>query len=91
MPQKKLCSLCKVVALSDSNGYVYDPDGIKLDIVKRIKEVERKRISEYAKEVKTAKYTEGKGIWSIPCDVALPCATQNELDVDDAKMLVKMA
>lgn len=79
----------KVVALSDSNGYVYDADGIKLDIVKRIKEVERKRISEYAKEVKTAKYTEGKGIWTIPCDVALPCATQNELDGNDAKELVK--
>lgn len=79
----------KVVALSDSNGYVYDADGIKLDIVKRIKEVERKRISEYAKEVKTAKYTEGKGIWTIPCDVALPCATQNELDGNDAKALVK--
>lgn len=87
--EKALQLGAKVVALSDSNGYVYDPDGIKLDIVKRIKEVERKRISEYAKEVKTAKYTEGKGIWSIPCDVALPCATQNELDVDDAKMLVK--
>lgn len=79
----------KVVALSDSNGYVYDADGIKLDIVKRIKEVERKRISEYAKEVKTAKYTEGKGIWTIACDVALPCATQNELNGDDAKILVK--
>lgn len=79
----------KVLALSDSNGYVYDPEGIKLDIVKRIKEVERKRISEYAKEVKTAKYFEGKGIWTIPCDIALPCATQNELDENDAKALVK--
>ncbi|MDR1196487.1 MAG: NADP-specific glutamate dehydrogenase [Endomicrobium sp.] len=79
----------KVVALSDSNGYIYDPDGIKLDIVKRLKEVERKRIGEYVKEVKTAKYTEGKGIWTIPCDIALPCATQNELDGNDAKTLVK--
>ena len=79
----------KVVALSDSTGYVYDPDGIKLDTVKRIKEVERGRISEYVKEHPTAKYTDGKGIWSIPCDIALPCATQNELDEDDAKMLVK--
>lgn len=79
----------KVVALSDSNGYVYDADGIKLDVVKRIKEVERKRISEYVKEVKTAKYTEGKGIWTIACDVALPCATQNELNGEDAKTLVK--
>jgi glutamate dehydrogenase (NADP+) len=79
----------KVVALSDSNGYIYDADGIKLDIVKRLKEVERKRISDYVKEVKTAKYTEGKGIWTIPCDIALPCATQNELDGNDAKTLVK--
>ncbi len=79
----------KVVALSDSTGYVYDPDGIKLDTVKRIKEVERGRISEYVKAHPTAKYTDGKGIWSIPCDIALPCATQNELDEDDAKMLVK--
>jgi glutamate dehydrogenase (NADP+) len=80
----------KVVAMSDSGGYVYDADGIKLDIVKRLKEVERKRISEYAAEVKSAKYTEGcAGIWSIPCDVALPCATQNELDGNAAQTLVK--
>jgi len=80
----------KVIALSDSGGYIYDADGIKLDIVKRIKEVERKRISEYVKEVKSAKYTEGcTGIWTIPCDVALPCATQNELDGNAAKTLVK--
>ncbi|MDR2426413.1 MAG: NADP-specific glutamate dehydrogenase [Endomicrobium sp.] len=79
----------KVVALSDSNGYIYDANGIKLDIVKRLKEVKRERICEYIKEVKTAKYTEGKGIWTIPCDVALPCATQNELDGNDAKTLVK--
>ena len=77
----------KVVALSDSNGYVYDPDGIKLDIVKEIKEVRRGRIKEYAEAVPTAVYTEGKGIWTIPCDIALPCATQNELNLDDAKSL----
>lgn len=80
----------KVVAMSDSSGYVYDPEGIRLEIVKQIKEVRRGRISEYVKEVSGAKYTEGcKGIWSIPCDVALPCATQNELDGEGAKMLVK--
>ena len=77
----------KVVALSDSNGYVYDKDGIKLDIVKEIKEVRRGRIKEYAEAVPTAVYTEGKGIWTIPCDIALPCATQNELDLDGAKAL----
>jgi len=80
----------KIVAMSDSGGYVYDADGIKLDIVKRLKEVERKRISDYVSEVKSAKYTEGcAGIWSIPCDVALPCATQNELDGNAAQTLVK--
>ena len=77
----------KVVAMCDSNGYTYDKEGIKLDVVKNIKEVRRARISEYVKEVPTAVYTEGKGIWSIPCDIALPCATQNELDLEDAKML----
>ncbi len=78
----------KVVALSDSNGYVYDKDGIKLDIVKEIKEVRRGRIKEYAEAVPTAVYTEGKGIWTIPCDIALPCATQNELNLEDAKTLI---
>lgn len=77
----------RVVALSDSNGYIYDKDGIKLDIVKDIKEVRRGRIKEYVDAVPTAVYTEGKGIWSIPCDIALPCATQNELNLDDAKTL----
>lgn len=77
----------KVVALSDSNGYVYDKDGIKLDIVKEIKEVRRGRIKEYADQVPGAVYTEGKGIWTIPCDIALPCATQNELNLEDAKVL----
>ena len=79
----------KVVALSDSNGYIYDEAGINVEIVKEIKEVQRARIKEYVNLVKTAKYTEGKGIWTIPCDIALPCATQNELDLEDAKNLVK--
>ena len=82
----------KVVALSDSNGYIYDENGINLDVVKRIKEVERKRISEYVNDVPTAKYTAdengSKGIWTIPCDIALPCATQNELNLESAKTLV---
>ncbi|MBR2765964.1 MAG: NADP-specific glutamate dehydrogenase, partial [Blautia sp.] len=78
----------KVVAMNDSNGYVYDPDGIKLDVVKDIKEVRRGRIKEYADRVPGAVYTEGKGIWTIKCDVYLPCATQNELDLDGAKTLV---
>ena len=78
-----------VIALSDSAGYIYDESGIQLDLVKEIKEVRRGRIKEYADVVKTAVFTEGKGIWSIPCDIALPCATQNELDLDDAKELKK--
>ncbi|MEG1752688.1 MAG: NADP-specific glutamate dehydrogenase [Christensenella sp.] len=80
----------KVVALSDSSGYIYDPNGIQLDVVKEIKEVRRARIKEYADVVKTAKYTEGcKGIWTVKCDIALPCATQNEIDEESAKILVK--
>ncbi len=80
----------KVVAMYDSNGYIYDPDGIKLEVIKQIKEVERARIKVYADRVPTAKYVEGcKGIWTIPCDVALPCATQNEIDGESAAMLVK--
>jgi glutamate dehydrogenase (NADP+) len=77
----------KVVAMSDSNGYVYDANGINLDVVKDIKEVRRGRIKEYVEAVPTATYTEGKGIWTIPCDIALPCATQNELNLEDAKAL----
>ncbi len=77
----------KVVAMSDSNGYIYDANGINLDVVKDIKEIRRGRIKEYADEVPGAVYTEGKGIWSIKCDIALPCATQNELNLDDAKTL----
>jgi len=80
----------KVVALSDSNGYIYDADGIKLDTVKKIKEVERKRIREYVKYHPNAVYTEGcSGIWTVKCDIALPCATQNELDEKSAKILVE--
>ena len=79
----------KVVAMSDSNGYNYDPDGIKLDVVKQLKEVERKRIKEYVKAVPTATYTEGcSGIWTIPCQIALPCATQNEINEASAKALI---
>lgn len=80
----------KVVAMYDSNGYIHDPDGIKLDIIKDIKEVKRGRIKEYAERVKGATYKECcKGIWTIPCDIALPCATQNEIDEESAKILVK--
>lgn len=79
----------KVVALSDSNGYVYDPEGINLETVKRIKEVERKRISEYVKYHPNATYTEGcAGIWTIKCDIALPSATQNEIDGQSANALI---
>lgn len=79
----------RVVACSDSNGYIYDPTGIKLDTVKRIKEVERRRISDYVLEHPEAQYFEGcTGIWSIPCDIALPCATQNEIDETSARVLV---
>ena len=77
-----------VVALSDSNGYIYDENGINLDTVKRIKEVERKRISTYVDAHPTAKYVEGwEGIWSVKCDIALPCATQNEIDTASAQLL----
>ena len=76
-----------VIAMSDSAGYIHDPAGIKLDIIKDIKEVKRGRIREYADRVPTASYHEGKGIWSVPCDIALPCATQNELHLSDAQML----
>lgn len=80
----------KVVAMYDSDGYVYDPEGIRLDIIKEIKEVKRGRIKEYAAKVKSAKYSDGcKGIWTIPCDIALPCAIQNEIDTESANALVK--
>ncbi|MEL1134940.1 NADP-specific glutamate dehydrogenase [Desulfitobacterium sp. THU1] len=80
----------KVVAMSDSNGYIYDRDGIHLDTVRQLKEVERKRIKDYVSQHPSAEYHEGcAGIWSIPCDVALPCATQNELDREAAELLIK--
>jgi glutamate dehydrogenase (NADP+) len=79
----------KVVAMSDSNGYVYDPDGIDLDCIKEIKQVKRGRIKEYVDTHPKAEYHEGcAGIWNIKCDIALPCATQNELLEEDAKMLI---
>ena len=79
----------KVVAMSDSNGYVYDPAGINLDVVRQIKEGRRGRIKEYVEAVPAATYTEGcRGIWGIKCDIALPCATQNELDGADADKLI---
>lgn len=80
----------KVVAMSDSNGYIYDKNGIDLAAIKQIKEVERKRIKEYLNYHKDAEYHEGcKGIWTIPCDIALPCATQNEIDGESARILIK--
>ncbi len=79
----------KVVAMSDSNGYIYDEKGINLAVVKQIKEVERGRIKEYVNRVEGAEYHEGcKGIWTVKCDIALPCATQNEIDEESAKALV---
>ena len=79
----------KVVTASDSNGYVYDPKGIDLDVVKDIKLGHRGRIREYADRMDSAEYHEGcKGVWTVPCDIALPCATQNEIDEDSAKTLV---
>ena len=80
----------KVVALSDSNGYIYDPNGIDYKVIQEIKEVKRARIKTYLDYVPSAKYTEGcSGIWTIPCDIALPCATQNELDEAGADALIK--
>ena len=80
----------KVVALSDSNGYIHDPNGIQLDVVKDIKLGHRGRIKEYADRVPGSTYTEGfRGIWTIPCDIALPCATQNEMDAEAAQNIVK--
>ena len=78
----------KVVTLSDSTGWIHDPAGIDVDLLKQIKEVERGRISEYAARREGVEYHEGRGVWSIPCDIALPCATQNELFVEDAQQLV---
>ena len=78
----------KVVTCSDSTGWIYDPEGIDVALLKEVKEVKRARLTEYAAARKSAEYHEGRGVWSIKCDVALPCATQNELLIDDAKQLV---
>ncbi|MCI5515370.1 MAG: NADP-specific glutamate dehydrogenase [Oscillospiraceae bacterium] len=78
----------KVVTVSDSSGWIYDKDGIDVALLKDIKEVKRARLTEYAAARPSAEYHEGKGVWSVKCDVALPCATQNELTLDDAKALV---
>lgn len=79
----------KVIAMSDSGGFVYDPNGIRLDVIKELKEVKRQRISEYVNIVSDAEYHEGHGIWGIPCDIALPCATQNDIQMEDAQKLVE--
>ncbi len=79
----------KPVTCSDSTGWVYDPEGIDVDLLKEVKEIRRARLTEYAAKRPSAQYHEGKGVWSVKCDVALPCATQNELGLDDAKMLVE--
>ena len=87
--EKALAFGAKVVAMCDSNGYVYDPEGIDLPLMKQVKEVERQRIKVYAERKPTAAYHEGcSGIWTIPCDIALPCATQNELNAESAKALL---
>ncbi len=77
------------VTMSDSTGWIYDKDGIDVELVKQIKEVERGRISEYAERKKGVEYHEGRGVWSVKCDIALPCATENELFEDDAKALIE--
>ena len=78
----------KPVTCSDSTGWIYDPEGIDVELLKEIKEVKRARLTEYAAARPSAEYHEGRGVWSVKCDVALPCATQNELDLEDAKQLV---
>ena len=79
----------KVVTASDSSGYVYDKDGIDVALLKQVKEQERARIVRYTELKPTAKFVPGKRVWEVPCDVALPCATQNELSLDDTKELIK--
>jgi glutamate dehydrogenase (NADP+) len=86
--QKAIELGAKVVTVSDSTGWVYDPDGIDVDLLIDIKEVRRERLTEYVKKRPDAKYHEGRGVWSVKVDIALPCATQNELDLEDAKALV---
>ena len=79
----------KVVTVSDSTGWIYDKDGIDVALLKKVKEEKRERLTEYAKARPSAEYHEGRGVWQVKCDVALPCATQNELTLDDAKLLVE--
>ena len=78
----------KVVTVSDSKGWIHDPNGIDVELLKQLKEVERARISEYANRRDGVEYHEGRGVWVTPCDIAIPCATQNELTLEDAKNLV---
>lgn len=87
--QKAQQSGAKVVTMSDSTGWIYDPEGIDLDAMREIKEVKRGRCKDYIAKHPKAEYHDGKGVWSVKCDIALPCATQNEINEDDAKMLVK--
>ena len=86
--QKAHQSGAKCVTCSDSTGWIYDPEGIDVDLLKEVKEVKRARLTEYAAARPSAEYHEGRGVWSVKCDIALPCATQNELLIDDAKALV---
>ena len=87
--QKAMSLGATVIAMSDSSGYVYDPKGIDISVMKQIKEVERARIVEYANRVESAEFTPGcKGIWTVKCDIALPCATQNEIDAESAQILI---
>ena len=79
----------KVVTVSDSTGWVYDPDGIDVSALKEIKEVQRARLTEYKKYRPNSEYHEGRGVWAVKVDIALPCATQNELNLEDAKLLVE--
>lgn len=78
----------KPVTCSDSTGWIYDPEGIDVELLKEVKEIKRARLTEYAAKRPSAQYHEGKGVWTVKCDVALPCATQNELGLEDAKTLV---
>lgn len=87
--EKAIASGAKVIAMSDSDGYVFDGDGIDLASVKQIKEINRGRIKDYLSFRKSAEYVSGKAVWEVPCDVALPCATQNELTESDAKTLIE--
>jgi glutamate dehydrogenase (NADP+) len=79
----------KVITMSDSSGFVFNPNGLDFDLMKEIKEVKRKRISDYSKKDKNSKYIDGGNIWDLSCDIALPCATQNELEKNDAELLVR--